>query len=852
VLQVLLQVALGVTGFEIVKESLFRNLTLWESHLATICASALASGAAAYYLLYRRHMVDEVAIEQELAQERNLLRALIDSTPDHIYAKDHDNRFLVVNAALARWMGQASAEEVLGKSDFDFYPRELAEQRTRDGEELMRSGRVSVSREERTEDSQGKVIWHLATEAPFRDASGKVVGLVGTSRDITERKLAEESLARERNLLRTLVDHLPDFIYVKDTQRRFLLANKSLAKLFGVASSEELLGKTVFDFCPPELAQAFDESDQAILRTGEPLINFEDTVFDPTGKTEWVLTTLVPLRDGHGNIVGFVGIDRDITERKQSEKKLEAATKAAEAASRAKSEFLANMSHEIRTPMNGILGMTGLLLETDLSFEQREYLEMVKQSADSLLTVINDILDFSKIEAGKLDLDLVEFDLRDSLEETIRTLALRADQKGLELLCEVRPEVPEVVWGDPTRLRQVIVNLVGNAIKFTERGEVVLTVELEREESGAHILQFTVSDTGIGIPTEKQNLIFEAFSQADSSTTRKYGGTGLGLTISSRLVQLMGGQIWLESTVGKGTQFHFRVPLQVGKRTTTPLSGAVEKLKGLTALIVDDNHANRRILEGVLASWGLRTVASRSGEEALARLAEAREAGETFTLVLTDVNMPEMDGFDLVERIRQNQELGTVTIMMLTSSGQRGDAARCRELGISAYLTKPIRPSELREAIVRLLAVPNRESYSLPLTRHSIREAPRLATVRLRVLLAEDNAVNQRLAIRLIEKQGHQVVVVNDGLEALEVLEHENFDLVLMDVQMPRMDGLEATAAIRRREKERGGHMSIVAMTAHAMKGDRERCLAAGMDGYLAKPLRVQELYELFGSYVSA
>jgi two-component system, sensor histidine kinase and response regulator len=655
---------------------------------------------------------------------------------------------------------------------------------------------------------------------------------------------AEDELVREHNLLRTLIDNLPDLVYVKDTQRRFLIANKRLAEVLGVSSPEELIGKTVFDFYPEEIARGCDESDQAVLRTGHPLINFEEALYDPTGKTEWVLTTLVPLRDSQGQVVAFVGIDRDITKRKKAEKHLEEAKEAAQMASQAKSEFLANMSHEVRTPMNGILGMIDLALETELTQEQHEYLGMAKASADSMLTVINDILDFSKIEAGKLDLDSVEFDLRDSLEETIKTLALRADQKGLELLCQVRPSVPEVVRGDPTRLRQVVVNLVGNAIKFTKEGEVAVMVECQAQDRQALTLHFTVRDTGIGIPPEKQKLIFEAFSQADSSTTRKYGGTGLGLTISTRLVQMMGGEIWLESEVGRGTRFHFTARLGVGERPVGVEPRAPENLRDLKVLVVDDNLTNRRILEEVLRHWDMRPVSAESGVEALARLAEAWEAKEPYALVLTDVNMPEMDGFALVERIRERSELATTTIMMLTSAGQRGDAPRCRELGVAAYLMKPIRQSELRDAVVRVLIDQEQEREPLLLTRHSMRERL-MPTVSLQVLLAEDNLVNQRLAIRLLEKRRHRVVVANNGREVLVALQKESFDLVLMDVQMQELDGLEATAAIREKERRCGGHLPIIAMTAHAIKGDRERCLAAGMDGYLAKPLRVQELDEL-------
>jgi PAS domain S-box-containing protein len=785
--------------------------------------------------------------EEELRQQRERFELCVRGSGDGVWDWEVDTNRVYFSP---RWKSQLGYEEdEIGDRYEEWESRLHPDDRDRalqaikdywEGETLV------YELEHRLRHKNGSYRWILARGLALRDANGRPYRMAGSHTDITERKRMEKQLRDEEALYESLVETLPLNILRKDLHGRFTFANLRFQETVG-KTLPELLGKTDFDFYPAETARKYSRDDARVMRGGDVLEDVEE-YFRPDGKRIFVQVIKAPVFDARGRVVGVQGIFWDVTERKLAEEELHKAKEAAETANRAKSLFLANMSHEIRTPMNAIIGMTELVLDAPLAKEQRDCLEVVRKSADHLLTVINDILDFSKIEAGKLDIDHVDFRLRECVDDALGTVALRAHKQGLELACRIPPETPDGLVGDPGRLRQILVNLLNNAVKFTERGEVVFRVAVAEQNETSAVLHFEVLDTGIGIPADKLSSIFAPFVQVDGSLTRKRDGTGLGLAISRRLIEIMGGNLLAESEPGRGSRFHFKARFGISKSlpphaVAQPVDPA--RLRGLAVLVVDDNATNRFILEEMLSSWRMRPTVAASAAAALDILRHAASIGEPFSLALVDGHMPDMDGFMLSAEIRNDPQLRDCAVVMLTSGAQAGSASRNRELGLAACLAKPVRHADLLKTLTNVLggATPAQSKDGAPAESMA---APRR---KLRILLAEDNPINQNLSVRLLAKLGHEVIVAGDGKSALAVLARQSFDLILMDLQMPEMDGLEATGVIRSQETARGGYgpngsrIPIIAMTAFAMTGDREKCLQAGMDGYVSKPVRAQELF---------
>jgi PAS domain S-box-containing protein len=806
-------------------------------------------GKPPYVIGYSQDITERKRAEALLAESERRFRALVTNAPVGIFQTNQQGDCLFVNDYWLE-LTQLTLEQAMGQG----WVRALHPE-DRDGlfaewYAATAEGRA-FALEYRFQRPDGQIVWVAGNAVTIRDADGTASGYFGTVIDITERRSAEAALSRERDLLQALMDHMPDTIYFKDTDSRFIRISRTQAQLLGLRDPAEAIGKTDFDF-QGELAHEFYLEEQDMLRTGKPVIDRIEFNPTPDGQPRWFSATKVPILDAQGRAIGMVGISHDMTESKRSEAELAQARDQALEASRLKSEFLATMSHEIRTPMNGIIGMTELLLDTSLTADQREFAGVVNDSAQALLTIINDILDFSKIEAGKLVLDSEDFDLPAAVESTADLLAQRVRAKGLSLMTFVSPAIPARLRGDVGRLRQMLLNLVGNSVKFTERGEVVVRADLDQLADSAVVIRFSVRDTGIGFSPATRQRLFEPFSQADGSVTRKYGGTGLGLAISRRLAELMGGAISAESVEGQGSTFTFTARFE--RASQVPVA-APANLADLRALVVDDSRSNQDIVQGYLHAWGMTADGAADGGAALAALRHANQAGTPYQLVITDLNMPGMDGFAMARAVQRDPLIANTPLILLTAYDERGQGEQAARNGFAAYLTKPVKQSQLFNMIATTISAEPRASTSAarPAVSSTEPQVPNREqrTDRL-ILLVEDHPVNQMLALRQLEKLGWAAQVAANGHEAVDVIRRaeQPYALILMDCQMPEMDGFAATRAIRAIERDGRPRTPIVAMTANAMKGDREECLAAGMDGYLSKPVRSAELNRALAHWI--
>ena len=766
----------------------------------------------------------------ELSHERFLLQTMLEHLPDAIYFKDVAGKFTRVSRALSDHFG-CEPEDVIGKSDEDLFPTGYAARTRADEEELMQTGLPLIGKEENPHWTQDVATWVSTTKLPLPDEEGRIVGTFGISHDITVQKEAEA-------VFRSVIDAAPNPLLLVSSNGTIQLVNTATLELFGYGP-DGLIGESIEVLVPDRIRSRHEELRNEFFRNPQKRALGADRQLrgkHRDGHEIPVEIVLNPVRlKGKTTVLASV---LDITARKRVEEALVSAKQAAEAANQAKSNFLANMSHEIRTPMNAIIGMTELVLDTNLDGTQREYLTIVTDSAESLLTIINQILDFSRLEAEKLELESVDFDVRDEVGDTLKVLGLRAHTKELELTWQVHADVPRWLRGDAIRLRQMLLNLVGNAIKFTAQGEVFVDIQLDEDDGEKVQLLFSVSDTGIGIPVAKQEQVFSAFHQADSSTTREYGGTGLGLAITRSLAEKMGGRLWLESRPGAGSTFfftaRFQQAVQPAEETTYP------HLHGRAALVVDDNSTNRRVLTEMLSHWGMSVQSAAGGADAIESLMRFKQEHGKTPLIISDAGMPGMDGFTLVHQLRMTEELCDIQVVMLASGGPQSDINRCADLQIAAILMKPVKPSELRNAISHAVDSTS-TSLQVPTSYPSTEDLPPLSP--RQILLAEDGKANQAMAVGLLTKWGHDVKVAKNGQEAIDMWREGSFDVILMDVQMPVLDGLEATRHIRRMERETGDQIPIIAMTARAMRRDRERCLASGMTGYVSKPVRKVELH---------
>ena len=785
--------------------------------------------------------------EEELYRSRQMLQSILDTIPQRVFWKDRNCIYLGCNRAFATDAGLNNPAESIGKNDFDLSWSATAELYRADDKLVMERGSAKLNFDETQSRPDGSLLWLRTNKLPFRDREGKVTGVIGTYEDITERKRAEEALHESEQRYRLLFERNLAGVFRYTEEGRVADANDAYAHVLGYTSGKELTGLRRTDLF-------FDASDAAgiwaRLQEKKALTDLEVRLKRKDGDAVWVLENVSCVGGETGAPSWVEGTCIDITERKRAEGEMRKAKEAAEAANRAKSQFLANMSHEIRTPMNGVIGVAGLLLDTQLTPEQRQYAEIVRSSGAALLAVINDILDFAKIEARKLTLDTADFDLRTVLEDAAAVLAIKASEKGLELTCELEPGTPWLLRGDPGRVRQVLVNLLGNAVKFTSQGEVAIRVRSESEGDRTATLRFTVSDTGIGFQQDRAPSLFEPFVQADGSSTRRYGGTGLGLTISKQLVEMMGGQIGAESDEGRGSKFWFTAVFEKQPRPSAPVTGVQPSLLGAKVLVVDDSATNQSLVHSILSSWGCRPEESADGDSAVAILRQAAQGADPFQIALLDMSLPDMDGEELGRRIAADPQLKHTALVLMTGFGRNSDLARLQALGFAGHVIKPIWERTLREALLALRAkgngavAPGEQVGQPPSTVRANRQA--------RILLAEDNLTNQEVAVAMLKKLGYRADLVANGAAALEALRKVDYDVVLMDCEMPEMDGYEATKRIRDpRAGTRHPRIPIIAVTADAMTGDRDRCLQAGMSDYIAKPVELRILADVLEKWLN-
>lgn len=793
----------------------------------------------------------KIESEKALALEQRMWRALLDKTADLICFKDSESRFIRASRSLARKFGLEHPEELVGKTDADFFTGEHAAEALADEQWIMRTGEPMLNKIEQETMPDGSTSRGLTSKVPLRLEDGTIIGTCGVTKDITGMWEAQEKVRQ----LSQAVDQSPATIVITDRAGRIEYTNPNFTAVTGY-TADEALGQTPRilksgEFPPDEYRELW----HTISRGGTWRGLFHNR--KKNGELYWDEASISPIRDADGKITHYLAVKMDVTERKLAAEELARAKEAAEAGAKAKSEFLANMSHEIRTPMNGVVGMIGLLLDTQLDDEQRQFAETVRDSADSLLVVINDILDFSKIEAGKLTFEEIDFNLVEVIESALELNAEKAQGKGIELVSEIREDVPEHLRGDPGRLRQILVNLLSNAIKFTETGEVFLRVEVDTQTDQAATLRVRVVDSGIGISAEAQNRLFQSFEQADNSTTRKYGGTGLGLAISRQLVKQMHGEIGVESEEGQGSTFWFTAQFPKASQPAGSTTPDHDRLHRLRVLVVDDNATNRQILRHQIYSWNMQKGSAAGGHQALKLLREAVANGQPYDVALLDMQMPEMDGMALARAIKADARIASTRLIMLTSLGQRFSAGELQSVGLEAYLVKPVKKHRLFETLLRIVGKPSSVTRSA-VSKQAEDSAQKQVGSGLKVLLAEDNLVNQKISRTQIKKFGCEVDVVANGREAVSALSEAKYDLVFMDCQMPEMDGYQATAAIRREEQEKGeavpwpAPMHIIAMTANAMEGDRQRCLDAGMDDYISKPVRPAKIQQSLERFLSS